>query len=463
MKSVPKLIKRFVGILLLSSFLILFFNFIAVAVIGYNQTSIGSPWTIAEETSKGLSQRDNGYTLSEEVNLNLKDLGIWAILIDNDTGKVIWNTDNLPEEIPLKYNISDIATLTRGYVKAYPTFTSDYNDNLIVLGFPKTSYWKHMYNSWDYNLIANFPKIALGVILGNILVIFLIYMIANTKLLKSVNPILKAIEELPNEKDVHIKEKGVLSEIATYINSTSDILQTKNSQLKKKETARANWIAGVSHDIRTPLSMVMGYAGQLEEAEHLSEDERQKASLIRKQSQRMKNLINDLNLASKLEYNMQPVNFEKVNAISLIRQVVVDFINSDIQDKYPIEWNTAENLICCNINCDASLIKRAVTNLIQNSQNHNLKGCEIFVEVKQVNHQCIIIIDDNGIGIDDEKLKKIKNTPHYMVCDNNVTHQQHGLGLLIVKQIVSSHNGSVEFNHSSFGGFSTVIILPLSE
>ena len=62
----------------------------------------------------------------------------------------------------------------------------------------------------------------------------------------------------------------------------------------------------VSHDIRTPLSMVMGYAGQIEDNESLPESERKKARIIRQQSTKMKNLINDLNLASKLEYNMQP-------------------------------------------------------------------------------------------------------------------------------------------------------------
>ena len=73
--------------------------------------------------------------------------------------------------------------------------------------------------------------------------------------------------------------------------------------------------------------MVMGYASQLESNKQLPEDERKKAAVIVKQSQRMKNLINDLNLASKLEYNMQPTHIEQVNVISAVRQVVVDFLN----------------------------------------------------------------------------------------------------------------------------------------
>ena len=76
----------------------------------------------------------------------------------------------------------------------------------------------------------------------------------------------------------------------------------------------------------------MGYAGQLESDKRLPEDGRKKVAVIVKQSERMKNLINDLNLASKLEYNMQPLSPERQNLIAVIRQVVVDFINMNIDE-----------------------------------------------------------------------------------------------------------------------------------
>ena len=86
--------------------------------------------------------------------------------------------------------------------------------------------------------------------------------------------------------------------------------------------------------------MVMGYAGQLENSPSLSETERKKATVIVKQSERMKNLINDLNLASKLEYNMQPIMKKEENAVAVVRQVVVEFMNMDIDDRFPIKWET---------------------------------------------------------------------------------------------------------------------------
>ena len=318
MKSVPKLIRRFVGIMLITSVLFILLNFALLCIYTLNQAPNGSPWITAQEVADELSQNENGYVLGEDAVLELQNTDVWAIFIDNATMKVVWQTDNLPESVPVSYSVSDIANLTRGYIDGYPTFTGEAENGLVVLGYPKDRFWKHMWPSWDYNLIKNLPKTVLSVFAINVALIFIIYMIANSKLLKSVKPIVGGIQALSTNEEVHIREKGLLSELAVNINKTSDILQMQSRQLRKRETARANWIAGVSHDIRTPLSIVMGYAGQLESDKQLSEDNCQKAAVIVQQSKRMRNLINDLNLASKLEYNMQPVNPEKQDRKSVV-------------------------------------------------------------------------------------------------------------------------------------------------
>lgn len=461
MKSIPKLIKRFVGILMLGSFFILITNFIILAVIAATQAPNGYPWKTAEQAAESIKESEQGYMMPDKMIEELNAQNVWAVYIDNATGECVWHSENLPDTVPLEYTVSDIANLTRGYIDGYPTFTGESENGLMILGYPKDSYWKHMWPSWDYKFIANLPKNVLIVLALNILIIFLIYIAANAKLLKSVKPITDGIQALPTGQPVALKEKGILSEISANINRTSEVLQSQNYQIKKKETARANWIAGVSHDIRTPLSMVMGYASQLESNKQLPEEERQRAAVIVKQSQRMKNLINDLNLASKLEYNMQPTHIEQVNVISAVRQVVVDFINLDIGGKYPIEWLTDSDLNTLIINADKDLIKRAVSNLIQNSINHNADGCTIYVAVKECNRSCIIVVSDNGVGATDEQIDKLNNSPHYMVCDENISEQRHGLGLLIVKQIAAAHKGTVEIRHSEYGGLEVKICLPI--
>lgn len=462
MKSIPKLIRRFISIMLLSSILLIILNFILLGVYITNQAPNGYPWKTAEKVANSLLPGEDGYTLSKNAALELEKSNAWAIFIDNGTMQAAWQTSNLPKTIPMSYSAADIANLTRGYIHGYPTFTGEAKNGLVVLGYPKNSYWKHMWPSWDYSLIANLPKIVLTVLAINMILICIIYMTANSRLLKSIRPIVNGIQALPAKEAVYIRENGLLSELAASINKTSEILQFQSRQLRQKETARANWIAGVSHDIRTPLSMVMGYAGQLENDSFLPEDDRQKAAIIVKQSEKMRNLINDLNLASKLEYNMQPVHPATHNLIAVVRQVVVDFINLDIDNKYPIEWETDETLTSCLAEVDKDLIKRAVSNLIQNSMNHNEQGCHIYVKVAAENNNCTIIIADDGVGATTEQIKKLSTSPHYMVCDENTSEQRHGLGLLIVKQIITVHGGTVAIGQSpSYGGFLVKLTLPI--
>lgn len=460
MKSIPKLIRRFVGIMMLSIILFVILNVAFFAIVFVRNTSTFSPWDMADNAAAALQLTDDGYSISDDVMVELKEENAWAILINNDTRQVVWQTDNLPNNVPMQYTLSDIAELTRGYVDGYPTFTGKAENGLMVLGYPKDRFWKHTRASWDYNFIANLPKNTIIILVINTVLIFLIYVAANSKLLRSIRPITNGIQDLSSGSPVCIKENGVLFELAEKINKTSEILQKQAEQLRKKETARANWIAGVSHDVRTPLSMIMGYAGQLENSKNLSEVERKKAAVIVKQSNRMKDLINDLNLASKLEYDMQPLTMKQENAISIIRQVIVDFMNMNIDDKFPIEWKTADILSACYINADKDLLKRAISNLIQNSINHNENGCVIYASVDDDNNACKICIEDSGIGASDEQIDRLNNTPHYMVCDTNTTEQRHGLGLLIVKQIIKGHNGEIIIDHSEYGGFKVVLTIP---
>lgn len=465
MNNLPKLIRRFTGILLLSFVLLVFANFaiLAFLMVWQSPSVSDSPYNVAIETGKAFQISESGYTLREDVSTQLEEQDIWAFVVDNDTLQIVWKTENVPDTIPASYSLSDIADLSVGYLDGYPTYTGETENGIVVLGYPKDSFWKHTRASWNYNFFAHLPQIVFIVLAVNIAVILLIYVIANMKFLKPVKPITKGIQDLSIGEPVHIPEKGLLSDISANINRTSNILQEQRQQLKKKETARANWIAGVSHDIRTPLSMVMGYAGQLKDDANLTDEERQKAEVIVKQSKRMQNLINDLSLASKLEYNMQPINLAKQNLIAIVRQVVVDFINMDIEDKYPIEWQTDETLTVCLVNADKDLLKRAVSNLIQNSINHNEQGCNIYIEVTTDDAYCTVVVSDDGVGATDELIEKLNKTPHYMLCDENTTEQQHGLGLLIVRQIVSAHGGTTIITNNSYGGFSVKFMLPKSE
>ena len=202
MKSVTKLICRFVGILMLSTILLFLVNLTIFLIIGSKQAANSGPWTISSQIAAGLSQTENGIVLSPEMTELLKEEQAWAMYIDNDTLSVLWHTQDLPENIPLQYNIAGIASLTRSYIEGFPTFPSEALNGIVVVGFSQEKYWKHLNPSWDTRLIRNAPWILLSVMGINILILFLIYLITNLKLLNSIQPIADGISALPTKKPV---------------------------------------------------------------------------------------------------------------------------------------------------------------------------------------------------------------------------------------------------------------------
>lgn len=460
MRGIAKLIRRCIGILFLSTMLIFILNILLLLVISAGQTASAGPWTTAEETAQALRQEKGRYVLPEEMMEELRSENVWAVYIDNQTLKVLWHTENLPKTVPLSYTASQIASLARGYIDGYPTYTGGSENGLAVLGYPRDRFWKHMKPSWDYDLIKNSPYIFLAVIGMNFSAVFLIYMFVNTKFLRSLGPIAKGIENLPSGETAELEAKGLLSDLAVKINETSQMLKIQRWELRRRETARANWISGVSHDIRTPLTMVMGYAEQLEASRDLSEKDRKKAGMICRQSIRMKNLINDLNLASKLEYNMQPVSPEPVSLSAIARQSAADFVNSYPDENYSIELELPGDTGLCSISGDKALLLRAVRNLLENSRSHNPDGCHIKLEVRQEKGEYRVKVEDDGAGITDEKLEKLRAAPHYMMSDAGTGEPRHGLGLLIVQQIAAAHGGRVSFDHGKKGGFVAEMIFP---
>ena len=256
MKSVLKLIRRFVGILLLSSFLLLIANLVLLAAYTLNQMPNVYPWQTAAETAAALSQKGGEYLLSGEQALALEASDVWGLLIHNETGQAVWHTDNLPSTVPRSYSASDIAELTRGYIDDYPTFTARAETGLVVLGYPKDSFMKLTGNYLPMRAVRIFPLFVTGILAADILLLFLVYYFSKRKISKNTEPIMTSIKTLSSGRPVSLSIHGELSEIADSVNQASQVLSRQNQ-------ARANWISGVSHDIRTPLSMIMGYAERI--------------------------------------------------------------------------------------------------------------------------------------------------------------------------------------------------------
>lgn len=463
-KHIRFFFRRYVVLIILSIIVLFVLNLYLGYTIALKPVTgelSASPRSIVEKVSDGLIKNESGgMELSDEGRTLLAESGAWAILIDNITSDVIWS-DHVPPEIPGHFTPTDIAGFSRYYLKDYPAFTWENPNGLLVLGFPKDSYMRLGDKYYSIPVLQKTITQALPIMLAlNLLVLMVIYIISGTLMMRPVKNVVAGLEALSEDKPVKLREKGAFSEVAASINQTSAILSEKNEALKKKDSARANWIAGVSHDIRTPLSIILGYAEGLKTSGDT--ETRHAGEIISHQTLRIRSLVNDLNLASKLEYEMQPLRLEPVDILESLRQVISDTLNSGLPEQYTIEFDYQEDCCGCLVKGDTKLFERALVNLIRNSIRHNPDGCDILVKMAKKESWLEIEVSDNGAGTTAEKLEQIRNASHYIQNKEEGSLQNHGLGLFIVKKVVDAMAGEIVFESEKDKYFAVRITLPLS-
>ena len=450
MKAFGKYISKYLLSFFAFALVLLLVNILVYALtfgaIVFREYGLASPANMLETVAADLSASG----ISEKTEQELNDNHIWAMLLDVN-GTCDWSV-SLPEEIPTRYTIQDVAVFSKGYLQDYPVFVRNVDDGLLVLGYPKDSFMKLTGNYFPIQAIRIIPPFVTGILAADIVVLFLVYCFSKRRIARNTEPIMASIKTLSAGKPVDLSIRGELSEIADSVNQASRVLSRQNQ-------ARANWISGVSHDIRTPLSMIMGYAERIASDRLASGNIQQEAEIIRAQSAKINDLVQDLNLVSQLEYEMQPLHKEPVRLSKLLRSYAADLLNAGIASKYTVETEILPSAETVVIECDARLISRAINNLVQNSIYHNPQGCNIFLSLDCFQADISITVADNGVGLSAEKLRDLEEKPHYMESTDERLDLRHGLGLLLVRQIVEVHGGRMKIESAEQSGCRTVLTL----
>lgn len=199
---------------------------------------------------------------------------------------------------------------------------------------------------------------------------------------RSLRGVAAGIAQLARGEDVRLPERGIAAELAAQLNQTSALLQTQAARLARRDSARTQWIAGVSHDIRTPLSLIYLHAEELAADGALTDAQRARARVIGAQGQKIRALIEDLNLTSKLQYGAQPLRRARLNAGALLRQSLADFCNDPLSARCPAALSLSPEAERAFIWGDAALLRRAMDNLLGNSARHNPQGCAVQAEAR---------------------------------------------------------------------------------
>ncbi|OFA27515.1 ATPase [Clostridioides difficile] len=394
---------------------------------------------------------DGTFSADQQAQEILHGANAWAMILD-DNGTVVWE-NGLPEDLPKRYTATDIAMFSRWYLEDYPINIWKRDDGLLVIGLPPGDVVNYYFSFNSRYVRPMMICIAAAFIVNIFLMIFLF--VRNTyRVEKAMGPILKGIRNLSSGKTFHLEEVGELAEINAGLNKAGDYLM-------KKDNTRAVWIRGVSHDIRTPLSMILGYASEIEDTTGIPEHTQKQAGIIRRQSEKLKDLVADLNLTTKLEYSMQPIQKQNLNPVELARQVVSEFLNEGLSDQYEIEFSEEQPGKTACLNGDSSLLQRMLSNLIHNSIVHNPNGCKISLTLGINDEACSFSISDNGKGISEPLLNSLNHNEDISSTQEQSDGIDHGLGLKVVKQIVKAHQGKIHYFDTAPHGLSIRIELPL--
>lgn len=397
-----------------------------------------------------VSVRGGGFEEDRELDGILKESGSWAMLL-NDGGTVVWE-DRMPASLPRGYTAAQVARFSRWYLQDYPVSVWEHPAGLFVVGRPKHSVVKYAYSTSEGAVWAEYTGVA-AVFTANLLLMLILFWRSTRRVEKAVQPVLSGIETMAHGLPTELSEQGELADICRELNRAAD-------RLAKKETARAEWIRGVSHDIRTPLSIVLGYAGEMEDDGALPETARRQAGMIRRQGERLRKLVTDLNLVSKLEYSMQPLCTEALSPVELARRSVSGFLNGGLEDKYALALRADAGTEGLVVDGDAALLERMLQNLIQNSILHNPGGCEILVSVEAREHSCVLRVEDTGIGISAPLLARLNSGDSGPFPDGGAGELPHGLGLRLVRKIVRAHGGTVQWKNREPRGLTAVAEFP---
>lgn len=446
-KYISKYLASFAGLVLI----LLFINCLAFAWTFYGVVTKDyggfSPQNMLDAAESASLEG-----ISDEISRQLKTNHIWAVYLDME-GDRVWDVD-APDEIPECFTVQDVAVFVKGYLAGYPVFIRNTDDGMLVLGYPQDSYIKLPSNYYSLRSIKTFPFFVMGILAADLAILFLAYYYSKRKILKNAEPIITSIVTLGNGRPASLSMHGELSGIADSVNKASAILSRQNQ-------ARANWISGVSHDIRTPLSMIMGYAERIAHENSADSHIRREAEIIRQQSVKIRELVQDFNLISSLEYEMQPLHKSPVSLAGLLRSYTAELLNTGLPGKYSINIGITPAAETVLFDCDARLISRAVGNLVQNSISHNPDGCDIALALDCTDESIFLSVSDNGIGLSTEKLKELNEKPHYMESTDDRLDLRHGLGLILVRQITDAHSGAMKIESEYQKGCKAILNFPI--
>jgi len=248
-------------------------------------------------------------------------------------------------------------------------------------------------------------------------------------------------------------------DVTSSLEHLSITLKKNDAMRQVLQQTREEWITGLTHDLKTPLSSIYGYALLLESNQYnwTDRDIQQFGSVMQEKSQYMTTLIDDLSLTYQLKNNSLPAQHVNVEINQFVQKVLLQFINNPTLQNQNIEFVPSSNKIQYFI--EEKWFQRIIENLLVNAVKHNNETTTVIVKLSQNANSFTLSISDDGKGMD-EKTKELLFERYYRGTNTEESNIGTGLGLAITKQLVHAHNGTISVDSALGKGTTIILVFP---
>lgn len=405
-----------------------------------------------ESNAQGIVNQIEEKRISEDVKITDKNffddlIGMYSndkdkIYITDIDGKVIYRNQNASEEkIDIYTALKNVSKNpkdeyeSREYTAVYPVDIGTGKYYLIYIGIPNARI-----EYIDY-LVSN-SYVALA---GAIIIFIVTFLLATNKKAKYLDEIAKGIKYIAEgDLSYKISEKGndEIANIAINVNNMAGEINNRIKAQEESEKTKTDLITNVSHDLRTPLTSIMGYIGLLRDKRY--EDEKSMEEYLNiaySKSEKLKALIEDLFEYTKFNNNGMKLNKVDINLVEFVAQVSEElkpyFESSSIDQ---IKTLSDEKII---VSIDPDKMVRVLENLLTNAVKYSYKPGAVIIGVYAKDGYTTIAVKNRGENIPKEKMDKLFDRFYRMDESRNTNLGGSGLGLAISKNIVEMHKGEI--------------------
>lgn len=404
---------------------------------------------------------EGGELSIEQIGLDrLDEYGLWIQFLD-ESGQEIFSY-NKPVGYPEKYSASELLALSSSdYQNGYTVFVNSLEDSeescSYCIGFPY-DIGKYMLH-YNGDRVARLSPVARIIILAVLSALIIVVLIYGFWLSRKLSGITKGIKNISLRTYQPLQENGMFGEIYSALNKMDRDIHRADQISQETETTRREWIANITHDLKTPLSPIKGYAELLTDS---SDKEKQTVqeygSIILKNINYTENLINDLKLTYQLDSGAIPYNPQKIRITRCVKEWVIDIVNDPAFSDRDIAFESSVPELYADI--DSALFRRAVTNLILNALTHNPAETTVSVTLDtDKNGSILLSVRDNGNGLSESEQSKLFER-YYRGTNTKEKPEGSGLGLAIANQIVTLHGGEITVKSQLGIGTEFIIHVP---